>query len=213
MIRVLIVEDDDCLRDSIAAALEYETCVVSVSDSVEQALIQVKETTFDVILLDVMLGELSGMEGITLIKYLQPTAAIVMMTAYATVDMAVNAMKKGADEFLAKPFDMDTLVMSVKMVAQKHQPKSLKMERDDDLIFSALANPIRRAAIKQLRLYHQIKFMDLCRLVGVDDHTKFNFHLRQLINCGIVKKLNHKEYTLTNLGKDICNGRLMEFSA
>ncbi|MCE0496149.1 response regulator [Vibrio salinus] len=211
MKKVLIVEDDDSLRDSLCAALEYENFEVECDSSVETALARLKEENFDVILLDIMLGEISGIDGITLFKYLQPGVAIIIMTAFATVDLAVNAMKKGADEFLTKPFDIDTLVVTLKKVVQKYQPKSVKSERDDDLIFSALANPIRRSVIKQLRLYHQVKFMDLCRLVDVDDHTKFNFHLRQLVNCGIVKKLNHKEYTLTALGKDICSGGLMEF--
>ncbi len=209
--KVLIVEDDDFLRETLVDVLRFEKFVVESESSVEAALEKVKEQSFDVIVLDVMLGEISGIDGITLLKYLQPGIAIIMMTAYATVDLAVSAMKKGADEFLTKPFDMDTLIVTLQKVVQKHQPKSVKSERNDDLIFSALANPIRRSVIKQLRLYHQVKFMDLCRLVGIDDHTKFNFHLRQLVNSGIVKKLNHKEYTLTSLGRDICSGGLMEF--
>lgn len=211
MKKILIIEDDAILRQSIEAVLGLENYFVSGCESVEIAVEVLKENSFDIILLDVMLAGMSGIEGITLLKYIQPSIAIIIMTAYATVDLAVDAMKKGADEFLTKPFDMETLSVSIRKVVQKHQPKTVKEERNEDLIFSALANPIRRTVIKQLHLYHQVKFMDLCRLVDIEDHTKFNFHLRQLINCGIVKKLNRKEYTLTDLGRDLCSGGLMEF--
>jgi len=199
---VLLIEDDQALNESLCAVLEYEGYTITSVDSVEAAMAQIESQPVDLVLTDVMLNGMSGVEGLTLLKYRYPNVAIIVMTAYATVDVAVDAMKRGADEFLTKPFDMDTLIVCAQKVIRQHEPRSIREERDDDLVFSALANPIRRAVIKQLKIYQRVKFMDLCRLVEIDDHTKFNFHLRQLVSSGLVKKLNHKEYTLTELGKE-----------
>lgn len=205
---VLVIEDDKEINDSLRAVLEFEGYDVSCVESVESAMDMLDGRHVDLVLTDVMLGGMSGVEGITLLKYRYPNVAVIVMTAYATVDLAVDAMKRGADEFLTKPFDMETLAVSARKVLKQHEPKTIREERNDDLVFGALANPIRRAVIKQLKTYQRVKFMDLCRLVNIDDHTKFNFHLRQLINSGIVKKLNHKEYTLTELGKELSTALL-----
>ena len=55
----------------------------------------------------------------------------------------------------------------------------------------------------QLKRHHKLKFMDLCRLVEIEDHTKFNFHLRQLVKCGLVEKDEQKLYLLTHKGQEV----------
>lgn len=209
MTSILLIEDHLNSVESLAIPLSREGYIVTTENSVESAIARLKLGTYDLVLTEAMLSGTSGIDGITLFKYVCPNIAIIVMTAYASIELAVSAIKKGADEFLTKPVEIKMLSVTMNRVLHQHQSKSVFEERNDDKLFSALANPIRRAVLKQLKLSERVKFMDLCRQVGIDDHTKFNFHLRQLIRGGLVKKLNQKEYALTPLGKALCASSLL----
>ncbi|NLS13667.1 response regulator [Vibrio sp. SM6] len=200
-LKLLLAEDDAELREVLIEALQLAEFDVMACDNAENALDLASEQSFDLALFDVVMSGLSGIDALTTLRRLQPNIGIVITTAFATVDMAVEAMKKGADEFLTKPFNLATLSTTLKRVHAERSPKSRLDERHRDLIFSALSNPIRRAVIKQLKLHRKMKFMDLCRIVGVSDHTKFNFHLKQLVNSGLVTKEEGRIYSLTEQGQ------------
>ncbi len=202
-LKLLLAEDDLDLREVITEALSLDGFDVTACESAEQAISCAMRHHYDIALLDFVMSGISGIDAITVLKQTNANMGIVIITAFGTVDTAVNAMKKGADEFLAKPFNLQALSVTLKKV---HAEKSLKApatNKDSDLVFSALANPIRRNVICQLKTHQKLKFMDLCRLVGIEDHTKFNFHLRQLIKSGLVEKDSNKTYFLTKLGIDI----------
>ncbi|NOH82720.1 response regulator [Vibrio sp. 03-59-1] len=202
-LKLLLAEDDFDLRESITLALTMDGFDVTACESAEQAIGCTMRHQYDVALLDLVMEGMSGIEAIASLKKLNPNIGIVIGTAFGTIDTAVDAMKKGADEFLTKPFQLQTLSVTLKRV---HAEKSLKAptaDKDSDQVFSALANPIRRNVIYQLTIHQKLKFMDLCRLVGIDDHTKFNFHLRQLIKSNLVKQEQGKSYILTKKGVDV----------
>lgn len=202
-LKILVAEDDLDLREVIVEALTIGGYSVEAYESAEQAISCASRHQYDIALLDYVMEGMSGIDAIAVLKQLNPNMGIIIMTAFGTIDAAVEAMKKGADEFLTKPIDVKTLLVTLrKIYAEKHF-KSGNSDVDSDLIFGALANPIRRNVIYQLKTHQKLKFMDLCRLVGVDDHTKFNFHLRQLIKSGMVEKYEDKEYSLTKMGKEI----------
>ncbi|MBC7006022.1 response regulator [Photobacterium sp. BZF1] len=205
---LLLAEDDDDLREVLVEALTLEGFDVSACESAERALELANEQQFDLALFDVVMSGLTGIEAMTTIRRQQPHIGIIITTAFATVDVAVDAMKKGADEFLTKPFNLAALSVTLKRVHTQRSPKSPIEERTNDQVFSALANPIRRAVMQQLSLHQQLKFMDLCRLVGIEDHTKFNFHLRHLVNSGLVKKSEGRVYALTPKGREIHSSML-----
>ncbi|MGL6257805.1 response regulator [Vibrio sp. WXL103] len=207
-LKLLLAEDDEQLRDVLIEALTLESFSVTAFNNAEDALDCASNQHFDLALFDVVMSGMTGIEALTTLRRLQPNIGIVVTTAFATVDVAVDAMKKGADEFLTKPFNLPTLSMTLKRVHAERSPKSPLAERDNDLIFSALSNPIRRTVLKQLKIHRKLKFMDLCRVVGIEDHTKFNFHLRQLVNSGLVTKEEGRVYSLTNLGTQVHSGML-----
>lgn len=207
-IKLLLAEDDHELQDVLVEALSLESFEVSAHNSAEEALEAAAEQPFDLALFDVVMGGMSGIDALTSLRQLRPNIGIVITTAFATVDVAVDAMKKGADEFLTKPFNLSTLSVTLKRVHAERSPKTPLQERDNDLIFSALSNPIRRSVVKQLKIHRKMKFMDLCRVVGIEDHTKFNFHLRQLVNSGLVKKGEGRVYSLTDTGIQVYSGML-----
>ncbi|PSW17242.1 ArsR family transcriptional regulator [Photobacterium sanctipauli] len=207
-LKLLLAEDDQQLREVLVEALTLELFEVTACDSAEDALDIATNAHFDLALFDVVMSGMTGIEALTTLRRLHPNIGIIITTAFATVDVAVDAMKKGADEFLTKPFNLAALSVTLRRVHAERSPKSPLDERSNDLIFSALSNPIRRSVVKQLKIHRKMKFMDLCRVVGIEDHTKFNFHLRQLVNSGLVSKGEGRVYSLTKTGLQVYSGML-----
>ena len=207
-LKLLLAEDDVELREVLIEALTLESFEVVACDNAEDALDIASEQHFDLALFDVVMTGMTGIEALSALRRLHPNIGIIITTAFATVDVAVDAMKKGADEFLTKPFNLAALSVTLKRVHAERSPKSPLHERKHDQIFSALSNPIRRSVIKQLKIHRKMKFMDLCRVVGIEDHTKFNFHLKQLVNSGLVIKEDGRIYSLTEQGQQVHSSML-----
>ncbi|CAH1524707.1 MULTISPECIES: response regulator [Vibrio] len=207
-LKLLLAEDDVELREVLVEALTLESFDVIACDNAEDALDIASEQYFDLALFDVVMTGMTGIEALSTLRRLHPNIGIIITTAFATVDVAVDAMKKGADEFLTKPFNLAALSVTLKRVHAERSPKSPLDERKHDQIFSALSNPIRRSVIKQLKIHRKMKFMDLCRVVGIEDHTKFNFHLKQLVISGLVIKEDGRIYSLTEQGQQVHSSML-----
>ena len=207
-LKLLLAEDDAELREVLVEALTLESFKVVAIDNAEDALDIASEQHFDLALFDVVMTGMTGIEAISTLRRQHPNIGIIITTAFATVDVAVDAMKKGADEFLTKPFNLAALSVTLKRVHAERSPKSPLDERKHDQIFSALSNPIRRSVIKQLKIHRKMKFMDLCRVVGIEDHTKFNFHLKQLVSSGLVIKEDGRIYSLTEQGQQVHSSML-----
>ena len=116
--RILVVDDELVVRDSLKEWLEDEGFQVDMAESGEEALEKVTKETFHLMLLDIKMPGMDGVEVLKRSKGIRPELPVVMMTAYATVETAVEAMKIGALDYLMKPFDPDTLVP---LVIQLHQ--------------------------------------------------------------------------------------------
>lgn len=111
--RILVVDDEMIVRDSLKEWLEDEGFTVSVAASGQEALDQLAETSFHLMLVDI---KMPGMDGVELLKRsmeINSDMSVVMMTAYATVETAVEALKTGAMDYLIKPFDPETLIPMV----------------------------------------------------------------------------------------------------
>jgi DNA-binding NtrC family response regulator len=112
--KILIVDDELSVRDSLSEWFIEDGFRVETADSGESALRLMHTGPFDIILLDI---KMPGMDGITLqkrLKSIDPQAVIIIMTAYASVDTAVEALKLGAFDYITKPFDPDDLSRLIK---------------------------------------------------------------------------------------------------
>ncbi len=107
--QILIVEDRASLRRLMRRALEQEGYEVSVADGAEAGCRSVAEHRFDLVLTDLKLGDGSGLEVLAECRQHQPEAPVVVLTAFGTVQTAVEAMKLGAVDFLEKPLEIDEL--------------------------------------------------------------------------------------------------------
>jgi len=112
--RVLVVDDEKNIRSTLTVCLEACGCTVASASTTEGALAAVSRESFDLAFVDLRLGSENGMALIPRLLAARPALAIVVITAYATIDTAVEAIKLGAVEYLAKPFTPDELLEVVK---------------------------------------------------------------------------------------------------
>ena len=108
-ISILIVDDEDSVRDSLFNWFIEDGYRVECAEDAKKALNILESEDFDIILADIKMPGMDGLEMLKRIKSLKKDAAVIMMTAFATVDTAVQALKDGAFDYVTKPFDPDDL--------------------------------------------------------------------------------------------------------
>lgn len=118
-IRALVIDDEPSICEACRSVLVKRGHLVDVCATGRQGLDAIMTGSFDVILLDIKLPDLDGMEILRTVQKEKPDEHIVVMTGYSTVQNAVEAMKLGALDYLAKPFDVDQLVLAVERAAEK----------------------------------------------------------------------------------------------
>jgi len=110
---ILIVEDNDGLREVLKEALSTPENTAETSETAEEALEKIKQQTFDMVITDLKLPEADGMSVLEAVKKISPETEVIVITAHGTVDRAVEAMKKGAADFITKPFSIEQIRMQV----------------------------------------------------------------------------------------------------
>lgn len=111
--KILVIEDEDKLRRVIQLHLSSQGHDVSTTAAAEDALWQVSTETYDLVLTDLKLPGMDGLSLLDSIHHQKPELPVVVMTAFSNVETAVDAMKKGATDFLQKPFSLDHLTTLV----------------------------------------------------------------------------------------------------
>jgi DNA-binding response OmpR family regulator len=200
---VLIVDDDLELRENLQEILAIEGFDVATAKNGNDALDMVSQRDFDLLLLDLIMPGLSGLETLTLLRRQKPQIRVILMTAFSTIENAVDAMRRGADDYLTKPFKTADLLMTVKRVLEEAKFKACKAILDTDGTFNSLANSIRREILQLLGTNGRRRFMDLTRDLGIVDHTKVNFHLKVLKENGLIDQDDQKYYSLSAEGEKV----------
>ena len=118
---ILIIDDESAIRESLETLLEFEGFSVESAETGEEGLIKLGNRPFDLVLLDFALPDRNGLEILADIRSRDPQLAVIMITAYGTVDNAVRAMQSGASNFIQKPWDNEKLLANVRAaVARRH---------------------------------------------------------------------------------------------
>ena len=118
---VLIVDDEAEIRESLETLLQLEGYRVVTAASALEGLAQIGDRAFDVVLLDLALPDRSGMDVLAEIRLANPQQAVIMVTAYGTVENAVRAMQSGATNFIQKPWDNEKLLADVRTAIARHK--------------------------------------------------------------------------------------------
>ncbi len=111
---ILVADDEASHRMMLKAHLKEEGLEVIEASNGQEAIDLVSRHFYDLILMDIRMPVMDGMEALTRIKKISPAVPVIMMTAYGSINSAVEALKSGADDYLTKPLDMDELLLKVK---------------------------------------------------------------------------------------------------
>ena len=118
---VLIIDDESAIRESLETLLEFEGYAVQCAETGEQGLVRLGEQPFDLVLLDFALPDRNGLEILAEIRDRDPQMAVILITAYGTVDNAVRAMQSGAANFIQKPWDNEKLLADVRAAVARRR--------------------------------------------------------------------------------------------
>ncbi len=130
---ILVVDDELSMREYLELMLEREGYAVTTAEAGRQANTILEKQFFDLVLLDIRLGDISGLDVLRKAKSLHPKTIVIMISAYATAENAVEAMNEGAYDYLPKPFDNDELKDTIAKALQLKTLKDEKAQIDSEL--------------------------------------------------------------------------------
>jgi len=119
--KILVVDDEHSHRQMIEAVLSAEGYEIAQADNGQAAIDAVADKFYDLLIMDIRMPKLGGIEALKKIKKISPGIPIIIMTAYASVGTAVDALKSGASDYLAKPLDIEELKILVAKTLRIHQ--------------------------------------------------------------------------------------------
>ncbi len=116
---ILVVEDGQSQRELLCDFLRDEGYDVSEAENGKQALEKVATAYFDLLLVDYKMPEMDGIELLEAVKAINPEIDVIMMTAYGTIDTAIQAMKAGAADYITKPVDLEELLIQMELISEQ----------------------------------------------------------------------------------------------
>jgi two-component system response regulator AtoC len=120
-VNILVVDDEEIVRDSLSSWLEEDGYSVEAVESGKKALERIPEKEWDLMLVDLKMPGMDGIQLMDEVRKTNPDMLIIIMTAYATVDTAVKAMKKGAYDYFVKPFNPDDISLTIRKIVDHHK--------------------------------------------------------------------------------------------
>ena len=114
MTQVLIIDDERPIRNSLREILEYEKLKISEATNAEEALEILEKKKFDLVLCDIKMPGMDGIELLSIINEKTPELPVIMISGHGNVETAVDALKKGAYDFIEKPIDLNRLLVTVR---------------------------------------------------------------------------------------------------
>lgn len=119
--KILVIDDEDSIREFLDLLFTKENYDVTCVGSAIEAINIIEKEKFDVVFLDIQMPHMSGIEALITLKKIDPTLEIIMITAYGNTDLAVDVIKKGAYDFISKPFKVDNLVSTAEKAVEKRK--------------------------------------------------------------------------------------------
>jgi len=120
-VNILVVDDEEIVRDSLSGWLEEDGYNVEAVESGRKALERLPVKNWDLMLVDLKMPGMDGIQLMDEVRKTHPEMLVIIMTAYATVDTAVKAMKKGAYDYFVKPFNPDDISLTIRKIVDHHK--------------------------------------------------------------------------------------------
>ncbi|MCL4514713.1 MAG: sigma-54 dependent transcriptional regulator [Firmicutes bacterium] len=146
--RILVADDDPGMRETLEAVLAEDGYDAGVAASGAEAMHILAKRPFDVMLLDLKMPDITGLELLSQARRIAPEMAVIMMTAFGTVKIAVEAVKEGAYDFLTKPFELDEMRLAIKkaleMQGLARENRELRRMLDEKFIFKEIVGASKK---------------------------------------------------------------------
>ncbi|MBM4309295.1 MAG: sigma-54-dependent Fis family transcriptional regulator, partial [Deltaproteobacteria bacterium] len=147
--KILVVDDEAPLRDILQRGLtQMGGFSIEVAQNGQEAIGKIEGEIFDLVLTDLMMPEMDGMELLKIIQGTRPEMPVIMMTAYGSIDTAVEAMKTGANDYITKPVDLRDLLLRISKVLEENrllqENRLLRMELRKKFQFSNIIGKSRK---------------------------------------------------------------------
>ncbi len=202
MKNILIIEDDSKMREGLAELLKEEGYKVESAENGKKGIDKLMGKDFDVVLTDLIMPVMGGMDVLRETKRMRPATHVIFITAYATIENAVEAMKSGASDYITKPFKIDEVQTKIRRTLAEAEFERYPEIIDSDII-KAISNPIRKDTVKLLDKAGKLKFTEIKNMLRIDDATKLSFHLRILREYNVIEQDSGRVYMLTSAGKNL----------
>lgn len=132
--RILFVDDEESIRNLVKRILQMAQYEVDLAANGEEAIKKVSENSYDVVITDLMMEKVDGLEVLKKVKDISPNTEVIVITAYGTVETAMKAINLGAYDYTTKPFDIGKLNLLVARCIEKQklvkENKTLKEKLD-----------------------------------------------------------------------------------
>lgn len=202
MKNILVIEDDKKMRDGLVEILTDAGYNIKSAENGQEGLDMFKKKDFDVVLTDLVMPVVGGMQVLQEIKSMKPKTCVIIITAFGTIENAVEGIKSGASDYITKPFKIDEVQTKIrKVLAEAELEKSPQILESN--VIKAISNPIRKDTVKLLDKTGKLKFTDIKNNLKIDDATKLSFHLRILKSYNIIEQDSEKVYMLTPAGRKL----------
>jgi len=119
MAKILIVDDEKSIRRTLREILEFEKYEVEEAADGMECLVMLKQSTYDAVILDIKMPKMDGLDALERVQILTPDTPVIMISGHANIDTAVEAVKKGAFDFISKPPDLNRLLITIRNAMDK----------------------------------------------------------------------------------------------
>src|SRR2546423_952299 len=117
--RILIIDDEADIRESLEVLLSMENYVVELAQNATEGEQKLAKTSYDLVLLDLMMPDKSGLDVLQDVRRRDQQTPIIMITAYGSLEVAVKALKAGANDYFSKPWDNEKLIVEIGNIIAK----------------------------------------------------------------------------------------------
>ena len=199
---VLIVDDEQGIRNFLQKGLEKVFGLVEVAENVEEAENLRQRCNFDLIISDIRLPKKSGVDWVTEIRSQGSTASVIFITAHASIETAIDAIRVGANDFIMKPFRMDQMLASIEacLSRQQIQRENIELKRQVNQLYDSGMIGDCEAMKNVCSVLKQVAPMPTTVLIGGESGTGKELAARALhdwserkgsfvpVNCGAISE-------------------------
>ncbi len=180
--KILVVDDEEVLRKMLMDLFQEEGFNVEIASGGFEAIGKINSNHFDLVITDIMMPEVDGMQVLKKVKKADPDTDVIVMTGYASVDSAVQSMRLGAIDYITKPFNIEHIKIIINRSVER---RVLKRKAEEGEFYKEISKMDGLTEVYNHRSFHQILESEICRarrynrnlslmMIDVDNFKTYN---------------------------------------